>query len=231
MAAADAPAMPPAPVRHRHHQAGQQHIVDAAMEGRRQPGQQRAGDGGRQRERELAGRAADVARRIERAVDQRQRRRAQHAAPERKLVVEARRILGVRRQPLRPAPERGAAWRQRTAPRRSQSPARPRPGPAAGCARTRRRPQDDGWSAAAVRPPRQPASNHTACSITPAAGASRRAAACACSPMQARRATSSSPRTSIRRRQSPAATAPGGATSRLHCAPSAVPSSRSRNAS
>ena len=111
-----APAMPPAPVRHRHHQAGQQHIVDAAMEGRRQAGQQRAGEGGRQRERELAGRAADVAGRIEAAVDQRQRRRAQHAAPERKLVVEARRILGVGRQPLRPAPERGAPWRQRRLP-------------------------------------------------------------------------------------------------------------------
>ena len=56
------------------------------MERRRHPGQQRPGERGRQRQRELPGRAADVASRIERAVDQRQRRLAQHPGPERKLV-------------------------------------------------------------------------------------------------------------------------------------------------
>ena len=45
---------PPAPVRHRQHQAGQQHVVDAAMERGRHPRQQRPGDRGRQCERETA---------------------------------------------------------------------------------------------------------------------------------------------------------------------------------
>jgi hypothetical protein len=41
---------PPGPVRDRDRQAGEQHIVDAAVEGRGQPRQQRAGDRSRQRE-------------------------------------------------------------------------------------------------------------------------------------------------------------------------------------
>ena len=72
--------------RNRHHQAGQQHIVDAAMEGRRHPRQQRPRERSRQREREMAGRAGDVAIGIERAVNQRQSRLTQHPGPERKLA-------------------------------------------------------------------------------------------------------------------------------------------------
>ena len=67
---AGAPTTPPAPVRNRQHQAGQQHIVDAAMKRRRHPRQQRARDRSRQCERELPRRPADVARRIERALNQ-----------------------------------------------------------------------------------------------------------------------------------------------------------------
>ena len=110
--AARSPPAPPAPVRNRHHQAGQQHIVDAAMEGRRHPRQQRSRERRRQRERETPGRAVDVADWIERAVDQRQRRRIKHPAPERKLR-DAAAIARMRRQPLRPAAKRGSPRRRR----------------------------------------------------------------------------------------------------------------------
>ena len=109
---AGAAATPPAPVRHRQHQAGQQHVVDAAMERRRHTRQQCPGDRGRQCEGELPGGTADVASAIERTLDQRKRRLTQHPGPERKLF-HPRWLLCVRREPLRPAPERGAARRQR----------------------------------------------------------------------------------------------------------------------
>ena len=77
-----------------------------------------------------------------------------------------------------------------------------------------------------------PASNHTACTITPAAGASRARPPAPVRHMQARSASSSSPPISIRRRQSAARTAPAGATSKPHSAiPRRAPPSRSRKAS
>ena len=58
---------PPAPSRNSQHQAGQQHIIDAAVEGRRHPGEQCSRRRRRQRERETPSRAVDVALGIERA--------------------------------------------------------------------------------------------------------------------------------------------------------------------
>ena len=77
------PPLPPAPVRNSQHQTGQQHIVDATMEGRRNAGQQSLRDGSRQREREMTCRAGDIAIGIERAVNQRRSRLIQHCDPER----------------------------------------------------------------------------------------------------------------------------------------------------
>ena len=82
------------------------------MEGRRHPGQQRSRQRRRQRERETPSRAVDVALGIERALDQRQRRRTQHPAPERKLL-DASASACMRRQSLRPAAKRGSPRRQR----------------------------------------------------------------------------------------------------------------------
>ncbi len=67
---AAAAAMPPAPVRDRQRQAGQQHIVDAGMERRRHAGQQRPRHAGGQRQRELPGGAGQVAGTVERTVEQ-----------------------------------------------------------------------------------------------------------------------------------------------------------------
>ena len=65
------------------------------------------------------------------------------------------------------------------------------------------------WIVSSRRPATSvPASNHTACTITPAAGDSRAAAACACAPMTARRASSQKPAMSTRHTQAPASTAP-----------------------
>ena len=107
-----ATAMPAAPVRNRERQTGQQHVVDARMEGGRNAGQQRCRHLGRQRERELLRGAGEIARAIERAVEQRQRRRIPHPGPERQLCHSLRR-LGILLQLMRPAPERRAARRQR----------------------------------------------------------------------------------------------------------------------
>ena len=102
----------PAPVRDRHRQAGQQHLVDAAVERRRHPAQQWPGDRRRQPQGQLPGCPDGVADGIEPAIDQRQRRRAQHPAPERKLR-DPLGVLRFRRQPLRPAPQRRSGRRQR----------------------------------------------------------------------------------------------------------------------
>jgi hypothetical protein len=67
---AGASTTPPAPVRNSQHQAGQKNIVDATMKRRRHPRQQRPRDRSRQCERELPGPPADIARRIERALNQ-----------------------------------------------------------------------------------------------------------------------------------------------------------------
>src|SRR6266436_5931236 len=67
-----------------------------------------------------------------------------------------------------------------------------------------------------------PASNHTACTSTPAAGKSRLSAARACSQMHASRPAASRPPMSIRRRQAPASTAPAGATSSFHSQPQRI---------
>ena len=212
---AGASILPPAPVRNGQDQTGQQHIVDAAMKRRRHPRQQRSRDRSRQREREMTRRAGDVAIGIERAVNQGRSRLTQHPGPERKLA-DAARILRVRRQPLRPTAERGAARRQRRRmAARNRLPGR-RKVRHQDAPRHPVHRQDDGWSAAAARPAAAPASNHTACTITPAAGASRLSAACACSPMQATSPAASSPQMSMRRRHSAAGTAPGGAISRPH---------------
>ena len=112
---AGAPLTPPAPVRNSQYQAGQQHIVDPAMEGRRNPGQQSPRDRSRQREREMAGRAGDVPIGIERAVSQRKSRLTQHPGPERKLSHHAR-ILRVSHQTLGPTSERGSGRHQRRRP-------------------------------------------------------------------------------------------------------------------
>ncbi len=116
----------PPPVGNGQRQAGQQDVIDAAMKRRRHPRQQRLGDRRRQRQRDMPGRPGKVARRIERPVNQRQRRLAQHARPHGKLGHPLR-LLRVARKPLRPAPKRRAARRQdrplaarRRLPRRRQ---------------------------------------------------------------------------------------------------------------
>jgi len=114
---AGAPVMPPAPVRNSQYQAGQQHIIDATMEGRHNAGQQSPRDRGRQREREMARPAGDVPIGIERAVNQRKSRLTQHPAPERKLSHHAR-ILRVRQQTL--------AQRRNEVPGGTSAGARPR---------------------------------------------------------------------------------------------------------
>ncbi len=228
---ARAAAPPPAPVRNRHRQPGQQHVVDAAMERRRHPRQQRRRELGRQREREVPGRAADVAHRIERAVDQRQRRLTQHGAPQRKLRQPPL-VLRVRGKPVRPAPERGPARRRRRHQGACKRLPRPPQAPAPGCATTPRPPPDDGWSATAGR--RQPRRRRTtppAPSPRPPAQADPRplvpARQCrrAALPHQARRCRCGAG-------SRPPLTVPGGATSRRHggCC-RAAPSRRSRSAS
>src|SRR6266481_4341329 len=105
----------PTPLRNGQRQPGEQHMLDAAMERRRYPRQQRLRERSRQRQREPTSRANGVARRIERAVNQRQRALAQHPGPKRKLA-NARRILRTQLKPLRPPPKRGSARRQRRNP-------------------------------------------------------------------------------------------------------------------
>jgi hypothetical protein len=57
--------LPPLPIDDGQYQSGQQHLVDAAMECRRHPRQQRLGHRGRQRQRQMPGRAVHVPHRIE----------------------------------------------------------------------------------------------------------------------------------------------------------------------
>ena len=73
----------PAPPRNRQSKPRQQHIIDAAMKRRRHPRQQFTRDRSRQPEREMPGRAGNVATSIEPTRNQRNRRRAQKLAPER----------------------------------------------------------------------------------------------------------------------------------------------------
>ena len=121
------------------------------MERRRHPRQQRRRDRRRQRQRQMPGRAGDVARR------DRARRRPATAAgalsiprPERKLG-RAPRILRVRHEPLRPAPERRPARRQRRRPARRNRRPRRRKIRHQDAPRDPVDRQDDGWSAAAAR--------------------------------------------------------------------------------
>jgi hypothetical protein len=112
---AGAPVTPPAPVRNRQYQARQQHLVDAAMEGRRNAGQQSPRDRSRQREREMPRRAGDVPIGSERTVNQRKSRLTQHPGPERKFSHHAR-ILRVSPQTLGPTTQRGSGRHQRRRP-------------------------------------------------------------------------------------------------------------------
>src|SRR5262249_48303630 len=95
----------PTPLRYGQSQPGEQHMLDAAMKRRRYPRQQPLRDRSRQRQRQPTSRANGIARRIKRAVNQRQRALTQHPRPKRKLA-NARRILRPRRQPLPPPPNR-----------------------------------------------------------------------------------------------------------------------------
>ena len=111
-----APPTPPAPLRNRQHQAGQQHIVDAAMEGRRHSRQQRPRDRSRQREREMAGRADDVPIRIERAVNQRQQPARSASRSRTQAPPAPRRILRLAASRCAQRTQRGAARPQRRRP-------------------------------------------------------------------------------------------------------------------
>src|SRR5262249_7655121 len=114
----------PTPLRKGQSKPSEQHMVDAAMERRRNPRQQRLRERNRQREREPTRRAQGVARRIERAIHQRQRGRAQLPSQNRKHA-NARRILRPRRKPLRPPPKRAPPRRQRRhLPARNRRPRR-----------------------------------------------------------------------------------------------------------
>ena len=124
----------------------------------------------------------------------------------------------MRRKPLRPAPERRAPRRQR-----NRLPARDRPP-----RRRKVRHQDPPRHPvhrqmmdrpAAAGPARSgPASNHTACSISPAAGDKPRSAASASRRDQRRAAPHRrTPAASTRRRQAAAATEPAGATRSRQC--------------
>ena len=231
--------MPPAPVRNRKHKPGQQHVVDAAMKQRRHPRQQRIRHGGRQRQPQMPGAAKPVARGIELVLHQQQRGQSRHPAPKRKLRDNAG-VPRLRRQLFRPAPKRRPARRQRNRPpRRDRSPRRCQvrhqdpPRHPVDRKMMDRKPQPPGRSA--------PASNHTACTITPAAGSSLASAACVCAASSPRKAASSQspamPPTSTRRRQAAAATDPRGKTSSRHSSGSAATVSgeaivsRSRSAS
>ena len=89
---------------------------------------------------------------IERAIDQRQRRRAQHPAPERKLRDPLRRPA---RPPPAAAPSAATTFRvggQRGLLARPRPPPTPPQGRAPGCATTPRPPPGGGSSAADARP-------------------------------------------------------------------------------
>src|SRR5262249_50330364 len=114
----------PTPLRNRQRKPSEQHMLDAAMERRRHPRQQRLRQRNRQRQREPTRRPHRVTRRIERAINQRQRRRAQLLTPKRKLA-NARCILRPQLKSLRPPPKRGPTRRQRRhLPTRNRRPRR-----------------------------------------------------------------------------------------------------------
>src|SRR5262249_49183153 len=140
----------PTPLRKGQRKPSEQHMVDAAMERRRYPRQQRLRERNRKREREPTRRAQGVARRLEPAIDQRPRGLAQHTSPKRNRAA-------ARRPPRHPAPatkavpppaETRCPAPATPAPRRAQSPPTPPQAQAPGCATTPRQPQDDGYSAA-----------------------------------------------------------------------------------
>ena len=144
--------MPPAPVRHRQRKPGQQHVVDAAMERRRHPRQQRL------RHRRQAASASD-ARRVpsvsragsSRSADQQQRRLA--SASRARTKAPAQRFAPAHApQAAPPSPGTTSPAAAAQPPARPRSPARPPQGPAPGSATTPRRPQDDGSQATAARP-------------------------------------------------------------------------------
>ena len=177
---------------------------------------------GRQGEREMPCRADRVASRIERPLDQ--GKQPAHSASQSRSESSSLRAGSCACAARRCAQRRNEVPRggSITRPVLPQSPPRPRQDPAPGCARIRRRPQDDGWSSRS-RPGSLLHQHRTTPPgpSRPAAGASRLSAACVCSAMQARSASSSSPTTSIRRSAGRAVTAPGGAISRLQSSPSA----------
>src|SRR5262249_6655903 len=102
----------PTPLRNRQRKPSEQHMLDAAMERRRHPCQQRLRQRNRQRQREPTRRPHRVARRIERAINQRQRGCAQ-LLPQKRKPANARCILRPQLKPLRPPPKRGPTRRQR----------------------------------------------------------------------------------------------------------------------
>ena len=110
-----------APLGHRHRQSGQQHDVDAAMEHRRHPRQQRRGHRRRQRQRQLPRRRPPCRARIERPRP-RGGRRAQHRPPETELLDPLRRarLLGKR------APTAATTCPPAAAPAPRRAPPRPR---------------------------------------------------------------------------------------------------------
>src|SRR5262249_5640222 len=87
-------------------------MIDARMKRRRHPPQQPLRHTSRKRQRQPPRRTHHVASRIKRAVNQQQRRLAQHPSPKRKLLNAAR-SLRLRRKPLRPTPKRRPTRRQR----------------------------------------------------------------------------------------------------------------------
>src|SRR5262249_61170003 len=90
----------PTPLRNRQRKPSEQHMLDAAMERRRHPCQQRLRQRNRQRQREPTRRPHRVARRIERAINQRQRGCAQLLTPKRNLATPP----CILRPPLNPFP-------------------------------------------------------------------------------------------------------------------------------
>src|SRR5262249_35769691 len=120
------PAAPPPP-QTRQRNPIQHHMLDAEMDPRRPPPHHRRRRRTRQRQRDPPRRSHRVARRIERAINQRQRGRAQLLTPKRKLA-NARCILRPQLKPLRPPPKRRPTRRQRRhLPARNRRPRRRTP--------------------------------------------------------------------------------------------------------
>ena len=222
--------VPPTPVGERQHQAGQQHIIHAAMERGRHTGEQRSGDGSRQREREMAG-----------GVD---------AAGLTGSLLSSKESDGWLNIPVQnassPLTSGSCAWSvsscthwRKEVPRDGSANGRPATTASQAEARSGNRMRHDTpstarwWMVSSSRPGRcAPASNQTACTMIPLAGASLASAACACSAMQLWRAASSSLAMSVRRLQTAASTVPTGATSKRHSLPLRLDAvSRRRNAS